>query len=130
MKSSNELQDFEGAINFLVKNTGFPTFDEFKANPDKWREKSEELFDCIDESTQMKRKQLMKQRYSWRDQYECDSLEQLQRIMLGEGYTMDECEMQPCVRLINGTSDNEIEIMVKLWPKVELQAMGGIVANA
>lgn len=109
---------------------GFPTFDEFRKNPDKYRNRADQLLESADTSTQSFRKALTKQKYCWRNTYLCDSLEKIERIAKEEGFTVDDLEMQPRVLSTTGTSQATIEIMVHFWPKAEFKAMGGVVANA
>lgn len=121
----------EDMLEFLIPR-GFPTFDEFKKNPDKYRINPEHLFESADGSvTTGMRKRLFRQKYYWRDQYDCgDSLEKVQRIAKDEGYEITDLEMQPRVATMDGTSkQGRVEITVHFWPKAEFKAMGGIVAN-
>jgi hypothetical protein len=122
--------DMDSAIEFLVNRHGFPTFDEFRKNPDKWRMREDELFASADASTQTFKQALQTQKYQWKDEYLCDSLEQVERIAKDEGFKISDLEMQPAVRTVNGTSPGgPVEIIVRFWPKEELKVMGGIVAN-
>jgi len=122
--------DLELAIDCLIKR-GFPTFDEFCKNPDKYRIAKEELFKSVDSSSQVFRNQIKGQKYIWKGDYPCASLEQVERIAKDEGFTIDQLEMRPGVRPINGTDPNgPMEILIQFWPKDEFKAMGGVVANA
>jgi len=128
--TSEQDIDLDEAIHWLTKHTTFPTFDEFRKNPDKWRLRPEELFESADASTQTFRRQLKDQKYYWKDQFDCgDSLEKVERIAKEEGFTIGDLEMQPKARPKNGTSQDDMEIVIHFWPKVEFKAMGGIVAN-
>ena len=120
----------EDSITWLRTHTNFPSFDEFKKNPDKWRSRPEEIFESADASTISLREKLKSQKYSWKDQYVCDSLEQLERIAKEEGFSPTDLEMMPKARSQNGTSaDGDIEIIVEFWPKNDVRQMGGIVTN-
>lgn len=123
--------DLEDMLALLVP-MGFPTFDQFKKNPDKYRIGVEQLFESADGSTTMGREKLATQTYYWRDQYDCGtSLEKVERIAKEEGYGIGDLEMQPKVHKLDGTSgEGRRWICVHFWPKAEFKAMGGIVTNA
>jgi hypothetical protein len=112
---------------------GFPTFDEFRKNPDKWRKDAEELFGSVEGSHQdpFERKRLHKQKYMWRDQYKCDSIEQLQRIAASEGYpNAQDLEICPIKMLIDGTNKRgRTELVVQFWPKWEWKLKGKVLTN-
>lgn len=108
---------------------GFPTFDEFRRNPDKYRDRPEQLFESAEASTQTFRRAVVKQKYCWRNTYPCDSLEQIERIAREEGFNVNDLEMQPGVISKTGTNRDQVEITVHFWPKDEFAAMGGVVAN-
>lgn len=123
-------EEFESMLGALVHAGIFPSFEEYRKNPDKWQKRPEELFESIDQSTLSHKKRLIKQKYRWKDLWECKTLEELERVYKGEGFTMDDLEMVPSIRNANGTDPKgDIEIVVSLWPKNELRAMGGVVAN-
>lgn len=114
---------------------GFPTFDEFKRNPDKYKIGGEQMLASVDRSITndpQKRKQLVKQRYFWRQDQELKSLEAVQKRAREEGFDPDkDIEMLPGVRLIDGTSaGGRVEIHVHFYPRFELQLMGAVVPNA
>lgn len=109
---------------------GFPTFDQFRKNPDKWRQRADELFESIDNSSMTFKKQIAKQKYMWRDTHECTSLEQVQRICKEEGYSPLDLEMEPRVVPLDGTQQNgRVEITVHFWPKEELALKGKVVPH-
>lgn len=132
MTATNQsVQDdtLEDMLEYLVPR-GFPTFDEFKKDPDKYRLRADHLFESADGSTRSFRKQLVTQRYFWKDQYDCgSSLEKVERIAKEEGYGIHQLEMCPKVRSMTGTSKETVETVVQFWPKAEFKAMGGVVAN-
>jgi hypothetical protein len=114
---------------WLLAN-GFPTFDEFKKNPDKYRRRPEEILESADRSTIAFRDRVSKQRYGWRDQYVFDSLEQVQRVIKDEGYSELDLEMEPIVRPLNGSSrDGKVEIIVRFWPKIEWARKGKVITD-
>jgi hypothetical protein len=111
---------------------GFPTFDEFRKNPDKWRKGIDEIFVSMEKSTQIpgRRNRLTKQRYMWRDQFKIESLEKLQRVAKEEGYTANDLEMCPVQMNVDGTDPRgRIEIVIQVWPKWEWQAKGKVLTN-
>jgi hypothetical protein len=110
----------------LVVHCGFPTFDEFKKNPDKWRRDKEEMFVAIDRGSSVKTDK--KQIYYWKDLYRCSSLEQAQRIALDEGYTASDLQEEPIRRTRQGSSSaQDTEVIVRLWPKEEFRRRGGVI---
>jgi len=127
-----DLKDIslEDILAFLIPR-GFPTFDEFRRNPDKYRTRPEEILEHADGSTDIFRKALLTQKYFWRDQVDCGkSLEKIERICKEEGFSLMDLEMQPIVKPQNGTSkDGDVVIEVHFWPKSEFRARGGVVAN-
>lgn len=126
--NSEEIIDF-AALNKL----GFPTFDEFKKNPDKWRKATDELFKSCDASMQLAqiRGRMKTQKYSWRDKYFCESLEQLERIAKEEGYSAEDLEMIPIVKTIDGSSQyGRVEIVVQFWPRDEYVKKGRVPTNS
>jgi hypothetical protein len=120
--------DLEESMNWLFENTNFPTFEEFKKNPDKWRAHKDEIFESIQNGSSTYR--LGKVRYFWRGIYEASSLENLQKIAEEEGFNGLEIEMEP--RATERISLNPYKIYdvdVNVWPKGEFKAQGGVVAN-
>lgn len=121
--------DFDETIEWLTQR-GFPTFEEFKKNPDKWRPRSEEILESADRSSISYRARLGKQSYMWKDQIECKTLEQLQRICKEEGYDPLNLEMRPILKPRGGTGkDRRTDLVIQFWPKHLLRLMGGIIAN-
>lgn len=125
----DQLSEFD--LNELQK-LGFPTFDQFKKNPDKWRKGLEEIFVSVEGSVQNRfaRDRLVHQKYMWRDQYKCDSIEQVQRIAEGEGYKANDLEICPLKIMLDGTDvGGRTELVVQFWPKWEWQAKGKVLTN-
>lgn len=130
LPTENEMEMIDWG--FLEK-IGFPTIDEFKKNPDKYRKGVDELFASADASTQSNslRKKLDSQKHMWRDQYLCSSLENLERIAKEEGFQANDLEMLPTVRKLHGTDEaGDIEIIIQWWPKGEYQTMGRVSTNS
>lgn len=113
-------------VTWLVMNSNFPTFDEFKKNPHKWRRAKEEIFEGIDRGSLTTNDK--KHIYYWRDQYRCSSLEQAQRIAQEEGYAGSELQEEAIRRPRQGsTSSQDTEVVIRLWPKEEFKRRGGVV---
>jgi hypothetical protein len=124
--SDFNLGDYEP----FLRSIGFPTFDEFRKNPDKWRKRPDELLISADGSTQAFRDQVERHRYMWRDQYSFGSLEQIERVCREEGYSTEDLEMEPLVKPLHGSSkQGKVEIVIRFWPKDEWSRKGKIVAD-
>lgn len=122
-----EGTDLEDHLAVLIPR-GFPTFDEFKKNPDKYRLRPDDLFRAIQDSSQINRADLAKQKVYWRDGKESMTLGKLMRVAAEAGYTLDQLEIVP-LRTLNSTGTGKDEVLVRVYPKSEVRAMGGIVAN-
>jgi len=110
----------------LVAHSNFPTFDEFRKNPDKWRRSKDEIWEGIDRGSivQSDKKQI----YYWKDRYVCNSLEQAQRIAQEEGYSGSDLQEEAIRRPRAGSSSSQdTEVVIRLWPKAEFKARGGVV---
>lgn len=81
------------------KKFGAPTFEEFKANPDKWRGKTDEIFDQIDAGSKklmdLKRMEFVVEFDHGARSYKASSLEMAERILKDEGYKVSQCEYKP-----------------------------------
>lgn len=128
-KIPNFEDDFEECLTQLIAEGSFPSFDQFKKNPDAWRERPEQLFESIDASMITGRKDLKNQKHYWRDGKESFTVEKLQRVVKEQGYKMSEVDMIP-FRTYNTSGTGKDEIFVRVYPKSELHGMGAIVANA
>lgn len=118
-------EDFE-----QLARSGFPTFDEFRRNPEKYRKHPEEIFNWVDPANVWFKDRLKKIKFYWRDQYECDSLERVQKLSTLEGYHAHQIEAKTVARSLGGTGKHEsFEIQVQFWPSWEFRLQGGIVAN-
>jgi len=96
---------------------GIPAFDEFKKDPDKYRKRPDDLFASADASTQTFREVLRKQRYFWKNEYEANSLEEIERICREEGISYDSLNMCPAVVPVEA---GKFDIFVSFWPKEPL----------
>jgi hypothetical protein len=120
------------AIGWAIDNLGFPTFEEFSKDPDKWRTNKNEIFDSIENLNVYFKNRVKRVKYLWRGKYKCKTLGSLYDVASREGYSGDQVEMEPIAMPMDGTSNlhnTRIEITVNVWPKDEFRARGGIVAN-
>lgn len=115
-------------LNQLVAEGSFPSFDEFRKNPDKYRERSDALFESIDRSMIEGRKDLAKQKVYWRHGKESFSLGKLERVCADHGYKISEVDIIP-FRSTNTSGTGKDEIFVRVFPKIELQTMGAVIPN-
>lgn len=125
--TSNQDEDFESCLSQLIAEGSFPSFDEFRKNPDKYRERPEALFESIEMSMISDRKNLYKQKIYWRDGKESFSLGKLERVLKEQGYTVDQVDLIP-FRSVNSIGGKD-EIFVRVYPKSEMRNMGATVAN-
>lgn len=65
------------------KKFGLPTFEEFCANPDRWRKRNEDAFNLIDAGSQAMKNQIEKHVY-YVAGYKCGSLEIAQKVLMDE----------------------------------------------
>lgn len=130
MNGIGEDLDLSFAVDWLVKNSNFPTFEDFCKDPDRWRNRKDSIFESADQSSQTFKKQVKSHRYSWKDQYLCESLEQIERIAKEEGFTPFDLEMSPHVKPMYGTDQKgKVEIIIQFWPKDEFSSRGGVVMD-
>lgn len=105
---------------------GFPTFDQFRKDPDKYRKGKDEVLASADVSSHTFKDQVKRQVYMWRDKYTCKTLEQLETICKSEGFDPKDLQMRPIVKPVNGTShQGQVEIVIQFWPADEFEARGG-----
>lgn len=77
-------QIFDRDNQMILERAGFPSFDEFAKNPDKYRKRSDELFVAMDNGSQTElRKEIRGEKYIF-DGYKVDTIEQLERILFEE----------------------------------------------
>lgn len=120
--------DLAESLDWLTKNTNFPTFAEFCKNPDQYRAKKDELFESIQNASSTIK--IKKMKYFWRGLYQADSLEKVQKIAEEEGYEGTELEMEPvATELLSDDPRKSYDVNVNVWPKGEFRAQGGVVAN-
>lgn len=124
-QDSNSDIDLADAMPSLIA-MGFPTFDQFRKNPDKWRKGTNEVLEAADQSSVTFKSSVKRQVYMWRNKYTCKTLEQLETICKSEGYSPKDLQMRPIVKPINGTSNQgQVEIVIQFWPEDEFEARGG-----
>lgn len=124
--------DMASSLEWLHQHTNFPTFEQFKLNPDRYREKPDEIFESIDSLNLEWKDKVAQVKYFWRGEYEA-TLHKIYDIARNEGFKGSDLEMEPIAESMDGTSnqhDNRVKITVNVWPKSEFKAKGGIVANA
>ena len=134
MESNNKTPHFDEeemleCLFVLIAEGSFPSFDEFKKNPDKWRERPDALFESIDRSMIMGRKDLARQKIYWRHGKESFTLGKLERICKENGYSLRDVDIVP-FRNTNSSGTGKDEIYVRVFPKSELQSIGAVIPNA
>jgi hypothetical protein len=134
VESNNRTPPFDedeamDCLAVLISEGSFPSFDEFRKNPDKYRERPDALFESIDRSMIVGRKDLARQRIYWRYGKEAFTLGKLERVCKENGYSLKDVDMVP-FRISNNTGTGKDEILVRVFPKSELQTMGVTVPNA
>jgi len=132
--SDNQFMDpsfsLADGLEWLHKNTNFPTFEQFRKDPDKYRESQTEIFECIENLNVQFKERVKSVKYFWRGKYEC-TLGKIYTIAKEEG-CLGNLEMEPIIEPMDGSSnghDNRLAVIVNVWPKDEFRAQGGIVAN-
>lgn len=73
---------------------GLPTFEQYKANPDKWKPGGNILEAADNSAAGQIRKLIRKQRYEF-EGYEAKSLEIVERMARDEGLSLQDLEMYP-----------------------------------
>ncbi len=132
MTHTYEPTDLELALDWVKKNTNFPSFEQFKKNPDKYRLNPDDIFESIDKLQVYFKNRVKRAVIMWRGKYRIDSTEQLQQVARNDGFSGNELEYQPITKPMDGTSNNErdrVEIIINVWPKIEFKLMGGVVSN-
>jgi hypothetical protein len=125
MTETND-EGLDEGLHFIIQNCGFPTFDEFRKNPDKWRRKNDDLLESADQSSIAFRKNIQKTKYMWKNSFECKSLEQIERIAKEEGYKIHDLAMCPQKKAISGSNEQAgVEVVIQFWPKLEFELLGG-----
>jgi hypothetical protein len=120
--------EFDQCLSVLVAEGSFPSFDEFKKNPDKYRERPDALFESIDRSMVTGRRDLAKQKIYWRYGKESFTLGKLERVCKENGYRICDVDIIP-FRNPNSSGTGKDEIYVRVFPKSELRAMGAVIPN-
>ena len=117
-------QEFAEAIDFLMRNTNFPSFEQFAKDPDKWRNQEEDLFVAIEQMNVFFKDRVKNVRYYWRGVHRCDTLERLQYITREEGYKGSDLEMQPIVEPTDGSSNHHTSKMdIRVQNGAEVEAL-------
>lgn len=71
------------------KIPGFPTLEEFLANPERWQNKPERIFEFVDAGSQSAYRNIIEKQEYYYETYKVDSLEKLQSIIRDEGLDPD-----------------------------------------
>lgn len=119
-------------LDHVIRNSNFPTFAEFKKNPDKYRVKEEDIFISLEQMECFFKKRVRSVSYYWRGTYKCRTLQELQRLTRNEGFKGNDLEYQPIAAPSHGTSnlhDSKVDVRVNIYSKIEFRLMGGKVAN-
>lgn len=130
-ETMNEDASLSNALEWLHKNTNFPTLAEFMKNPDKWRVNPDAIFESIQNLNTYFKDRVKQVKYFWRGEYECASLGKIYDIAKNEG-CLSSLEMEPVVEPMDGSSNGpntRLKVTVNVWPKDEFRARGGVVAN-
>ena len=112
MSLKNQIE----AVRELCKNLGVyaPTFEEFKANPDKWRVPVDHVFTSVDESTNVGRKLIEKQKLYYQclsgKTYECSSLDAVEKLAKDEGVSKGMLDYVPGWEPTKGGRGNSIVV--------------------
>lgn len=92
---------------------GLPTIQEFAANPQRWKQGVEELFEVVDRGSTQLNRLIRKHEYVILG-YKTDKLEEVQRIMQSEGMRLDQFTIKP--ELIRETA-GKVKVIVEFVPK-------------
>jgi hypothetical protein len=97
----------------LLSKMGFPTFDEFKKNPDSYRAVKDQLLASADQGSVDLRSLVRSHKYEILG-YACKNLEMVQRVASDEGIAIDQLEMKPEIIPIGG---GKCDILVRFEKK-------------
>lgn len=95
------------------KKFGIPTFEDFAKSPEKYRTSLEHLFESVDRGSSALNRLIIKHEYLILG-HRADSLEQVQRIMTEEGYTLDQLTIQP---ELHKETAGKLKVVVSFIPK-------------
>ena len=110
--------DFEDLI-INPARFGAPTFEEFIRNPDRYRNDSELIFSTADEGSRLLKKMTETQYYYYNWQYKTKKLEEIHKIILNEGYTLDDMDVEPQVQ--DGKMQGKIIVHVNYVLKKDIR---------
>ena len=77
-----------------LKAAGFPTFEEFCANPNKYRRNKEETFAAVDNGSKLIRHLITSTTYEIMG-YKCATLEEVERTAQSLGFPIDHLDAKP-----------------------------------
>lgn len=119
--------EFDDMVAFLTSR-GFPSFDQFRKNPEKFRLNRYDLFESIEKSMTIDRNDLAKQKMYWRYEKQTVTFGQLLRRIQEEGYKPEDVDVMP-YRAKNDSGTGKDVIYVRVFPKFEIRMMGGVIPN-
>lgn len=93
---------------------GFPTIQEFAANPDKYRESLSKRLARVDQSSAVFKNSLERQTYKIAG-FKVKTLEEVERIAREEGINLADCNFAP--QVLPGSMPGKVEIMVEFKVK-------------
>lgn len=112
-------QIFDRDNQMILERAGFPSFDEFAKNPDKYRKRSDELFVAMDNGSQTElRKEIRGEKYIF-DGYKVDTIEQLERILFEEDLKEADIVWKPALR-VDHTGRKEVVHYIERKNKIIL----------
>jgi len=94
---------------------GFPTFDQFAKNPDKYRKRDDDKFAEVDKGGKDINAVVQKHIYEI-DGYRCNSLEEVERVAKNQGIPIETLDYQP---EIVPNSGQKCDLYIKFVPKWE-----------
>lgn len=82
----------------MLRQSGWPSFEEWKKNPEKYRQAKENMFAQVDQGSSLL-KNLKRQKYYFKtiagNKYECQSLNKVAEIAEQEGLQLSELSCHP-----------------------------------
>ena|SRR6185312_8243912 len=110
------MVDFE-EIEFDVTKHGFPTFEEFRRNPDRWREQPEGVFATVEKAGNLFKGYIRRIKYEL-EGYRFETLHEVQRAARNMGYRDSDLTFQPeMVEAIAGKCDVIVRFVSKASAK-------------
>lgn len=92
---------------------GFPSFEEFRKNPDKWRENPEGVFATIEKGTTIYKDYIRSHKYEVYH-YRCDTLEEAQSVTRSMGFKDSELTWKANMQDLGG---QKCDLLVRIMSK-------------